>query len=191
MCQRFYHNHHICQGTGSYPKSPPGLHRSIRRIPIIVPRTGPYLAIAWAVYSLHDGVKRHAARAPINGDMHDWYMRTNPIAMRDTVPILFFWCVFIILLFNIIQCAAHGGATIWAGCRQNSVPGQKDIIQPRMHMFFTVPYPVTQQPLCTIAVNRQFKYPLGHHHAVSRIVCNLGRTGAHIKKFAARVYICV
>ena len=81
MCPKFYHNTRICQGTGSYPNPPPGLHRTIRRIPIIVPRHAPYFFIAVAVYSLHDGTKRHAARPPINGDIQDWYIRTNPIAM--------------------------------------------------------------------------------------------------------------
>ena len=58
-----------CQGTGSYPHPPPGLQRDIRFIPNHMPRSTPYLLIAWRVYSLHVGTKRHAALPPIIGDI--------------------------------------------------------------------------------------------------------------------------
>ena len=66
---KFYHNVLLCQGTGSYPHPPPGLHRDIRFIPIQTPRIKPYLSIAWRVYSLQVGTNLHAQRPPINGDI--------------------------------------------------------------------------------------------------------------------------
>ena len=68
---RFYHIVFLCQGTGSYPQPPPGLHREIRFIPIKVPRIKPYFSIACLVYSLQVGTNLHAARPPMNGDMHN------------------------------------------------------------------------------------------------------------------------
>lgn len=188
MCLEFYHNQRICQGTGSYPNPPPGLHRNIRRIPIIVPRNIPYFSIAWAVYSLHDGVNRHAARAPINGDMHDWYIRTQPIAARRK-KLLFCGGFFFMLLFYIMQCLAHSNPTIQAGRRQNPVPCQKYIVHIRAHIFFIMSNPVAQQSLCPITIHRQFKCALGRHDAIARIIGVLCRAGTYKEKFTACVCI--
>jgi len=58
------------------------LQRNIRRSAISPPRNAPYLAIAVAAYWLHVGVKRHAARPPMIGEIARWYARTNHNATR-------------------------------------------------------------------------------------------------------------
>ena len=67
----FYHKYTESQGTGSYPNPPPGRHRETRLIPIQTPRKKPYFSIDWRAYSLQVGIKRHAQRPPINGEIHD------------------------------------------------------------------------------------------------------------------------
>ena len=71
MSYPVYHIHTYCQGTGSYPNPPCGLHRLILFIPNQVPRIVPYFFMACAVYSLHVGVNLQTALPPVNGEMHN------------------------------------------------------------------------------------------------------------------------